>query len=136
MNNPQVLYTRFQAALQEHCDVCATKPDRWHRPDVGEFTELRRLLLPPAHSGDMHCQYAMATISWLGLCSESEAQFLADRASAMKEATGWWTAAARQGFWPALDNLITEGVGLEAQRANDAFDKLQRERPDLIGTSQ
>src|SRR5438309_8516654 len=105
MNTACALYDRYQSAIRAHGDACATDPQSWHRPDVAEFTELRRLLQPHAESGDVNCQYALGTILWLGLCCESEEQFSAGHAAAIEEATRWWIAAARQGLCPALDNL-------------------------------
>jgi len=131
MNSAHALYDRYEAAVRIYGEACAAAPEQWHRPDVAEFKEL---LLPYAESGDMNCQYAIATIHWLGLCCETEEEFLADR-SARERATRWWIAAAMQGYWPALDNLVTCGVGAEAKRAGEAWDKLKQERPDLIGSS-
>lgn len=135
MISPQALYERYQVASQAYGDVCVSAPERWHRPDVAEFTELHRLLLPHAEAGDVHCQYALATILSMGLCCESEEQFLAGYTAAQEAATHWWLAAAMQGFWPALDNLVTNGVGAEAQRAKDAWRQLKTERRDLVGSS-
>ncbi len=135
MSNSRALYDRYQAAVRAYGDACADDPQSWHRPDVAEFTELRRLLLPHAESGDMACQYALATILWLGLCCESMEQFVAGRVAAIEEATRWWIAAAMQGYWPALDNLVTSGIGPEAQRAREAWRQLEHERPDLVGSS-
>lgn len=134
-NNSRALYDRYQLAFQAYGDACASEPERWHRPDVAEFTELHRLLLPHAESGDMYCQYALATILWMGLCCDSEEQFLSGHTVAREAATRWWIAAAMQGFWPALDNLITSGVGPEARRASEAFRQLEQERRDLVGSS-
>jgi hypothetical protein len=53
----------------------------------------------------------------------------------MREATHWWYTAASQGYWPALDNLISQGVGPEAERARIASREVERERADLIGQS-
>ena len=136
MNSAHDILARYQAAMDAHGDLCANDPAEWHRPDVAEFTELRRLLLPHAESGDLSCQYALAAILWFGLCCESPEQFAAEQTEAMKEATRWWIAAAKQGYCPALDNLITSGVGPEAQRAKDAWRQLHQERPDLVGTSR
>ena len=83
----------------------------------------------------MYCQYALATILSMGLCCDTEEQFLAGHSAAREAATRWWIAAAMQGFWPALDNLVTSGVGVETQRASEAWDKLEQERPDLVGSS-
>jgi hypothetical protein len=136
MSSSHALYDRYQAAVCGYCDTCAGDPQSWHRPDVAEFTELRRLLLPHSESGDAACQYALATIHWLGLCCESEEQFVTGRVAATEEATRWWIAAATQGFWPALDNLVSDGVGPEAERAREAWRKLGQERRDLVGSSR
>ena len=135
VSNSRAVYDRYQAAFRAYGETCAADPQSWHRPDVAEFSELRRLLLPHAESGDMTCQYALATIQWWGLCCESEEQFSAGRGAAMEEATRWWIAAAMQGCWPALDNLVTSGVGAEAQRATEAFRQLKKERRDLVVSS-
>jgi hypothetical protein len=131
MNDSHVIYERYRAGVEAYSDTCAAAPERWHRPDVAEFTELYRLLLPHAESGDVNCQYALATIHWLGLCRETEEQFSAGRSAALQAATRWWIAAAMQGFWPALDNLATCGVGEEAKRASEAWCNLEKERPDF-----
>jgi len=73
--------------------------------------------------------------SGTGFCCESEEQFVAGHAAAMEEATRWWLAAARQGYWPALDNLVTSGVGAEAKRTSEAWNQLEKERGDLVGSS-
>lgn len=135
VETPSDPYARYQAALGNYCQVCHGAPDRWHRPDVAEFTELRRLLLPRAEAGDMHCQYAVATILKLGLQCESEAEFADAQAANLEEASRLWLTAARQGHWPALDNLVTSGVGPEADAARRAFQQLAEERPELVGAS-
>lgn len=135
MSSSHAVYDRYQVAFRAYGDACASAPERWHRPDVAEFTELRYLLLPHAESGDMYCQYALATILSMGLCSESEEQFLVGHAAAREAATRWWIAAAMQGGWPALDNLVTSGVGPAAQGAREAFRQLEQERRDLVGSS-
>lgn len=136
MSNSHALYDRYQAAFRAYAAACASAPEQWHRPDVAEFEELRRLLQPHAESGDMYCQYALATIHSMGLCCESEQRFLSGHVAAREAATRWWIAAAMQGFWPALDTLVTSGVGPEAQRAREAFRQLDDERRDLAGKAQ
>jgi hypothetical protein len=129
-------YERFQAASNAYGEICKKAPERWHRPDVAKFTALQRELLPKAESGDMHCQYALATMLSIGLCCESEEHFLEGHAAAQEAATHWWIKAAKQGYLPALDNLITSGTGAEVQRARDLSRQLEQERPDLVGSSQ
>jgi len=135
MSNPRAICDRYEAAVRAYSRDCASDLSSWHRPDVAEFSELRRLLTPYAESGDMLCQYALATILWLGLCCVSEEQFMEGHSVACEEATRWWIAAAKQGHLPALDNLVGSGVGSEAQQAREAFRKLECERRDLVGSS-
>jgi hypothetical protein len=126
------VFARYEAASQAHTDMCLRTPGDWHPADVAEFRELKRLLLSHAEAGDTRSQYALATILFLGLCCESEEQYVRSYDAAIAEATPWWTAAAKQGYWPALDSLLTCGVGSEAERLREASHQLTRERPDLI----
>lgn len=133
MINSRSLLDRYDAAMQVYTADCTSNPSVWHRPNVAEFMELYGLLIPYAEAGEICCQYALATILWLGLCCESEEKFHTTLASAKEKATRWWIAAAKQGYWPALDNLVSTGVGKEAELAREAWHKLERERPDLVG---
>ena len=122
--------------MRIYAEGCAAETAEWHRPDVAEFSELFRLLKPYAEMGDMRCQYTVATILMLGLCCESEEQMAATQVEACEEASQWWIALAKQGFTPALDNLVTSGVGAEAERARKAWRQLDRERRDLVKSSR
>jgi hypothetical protein len=134
MSNAHEVHARYQTAIETHCEACRIDPQQWHQANA-ELAELRRQLFPRAESGNPSCQYALATIAWLGLCCESEEEFMAGHATAVEEATRWWVAAATKGYWPALDNLVTSGIGPEAERAREASQLLERARPDLEGTS-
>jgi hypothetical protein len=133
MNDLQTVYDRYVSAMADYTRICAADPNTWHRPDVSEFSALKSLLLPHAESGDVHCQYALAVILWMGLCCESEEEMQTRYGSLLAEATLWWAAAAARGYWPALDNLVTDGVGEQAARAKEAGKELERERGDLVG---
>ncbi len=135
MSAPDTVLERFERACRAWGQDCHRDPSVWHRPDVAEFSTLRALLTVHAEAGNTGCQYALATICWLGLCCESEDDQRESQEAAMREATHWWIAAASQGYWPALDNLISQGVGPEADRARIAFREVERERVGLIGRS-
>lgn len=135
MKDSRAILERFRRAARGYGDVCAANPEIWQKPDVAEFKELKEFLRPCAEAGDVQCQYALAIIAWQGLCCESEEQHHAGYQDAVKEATRWWLAAAKQGYWPALDNLVTDGFGEEAKKAKEVFRELERERPDLVGWS-
>jgi hypothetical protein len=127
---------RYDRAQNHHGEVCSSAPDQWSRPDTAEFTELKRLLYPHAKNGNSYCQYALATIYWLGLCCETQEQYLADRTILIEEATRWWIAAASQGLWRAVDNLITSGLGSEAERVKTIADRIEQECPGLIDRTE
>ena len=133
MSAPTEVLLQFDAAANAYAATCHTDPLQWHRPDAAEFTRLHDLLLPHAESGDARSQYALATIYWLGLCCETEEELAQTRQVSIEKATPWWIAAAAQGHWPALDNLVTSGVGPDAERARQAWAALEHERPDLVG---
>ncbi len=135
MSNPDEILRRYDEATDAHIKVCHADPSHWHRADVAEFSSLKALLKPHAEAGHGLCQYALASIWWLGLCCENEEEYRGTYEAAIHEATRWWIAAASQGHWPALDNLITSGVGPEAERARVAAREVERQRPDLIGRS-
>lgn len=130
---PPADYERYLIAIDHYATICAEAPEVWHQPNVAEFSALRQALLPWARNGDVRCQYALASISLLGLCCESDEFYQSEHASLCAEATPWLIAAARQGYWPAVDNLATSGVGPEAARISAAFAQLSRERADLVG---
>lgn len=132
MNDLPAVYHQYLAAWRKYGDTCAKAPELWHLPDVATFIELKRSLLPHAEAGNMLCQYALATILLQGLCCESEERAIADMEPARVEATPWLIAAAKQGYYPALDNLITCGVGPEAQRAKKIWRELENEQPKLM----
>jgi hypothetical protein len=116
---------RFDRAIDQYGKLCSSAPDEWHCPDTSEFTELKRLLYTHAEDENSYCQYALATIYWLGRCCDSQEQYIADHTISIEEATRWWIAAASQGIWQAVDNLITTGVGSEAERVKAVADRLE-----------
>jgi TPR repeat protein len=128
-------YERYLTAVTAYAEMCSSNPMEWNRPDADNFAELMDLLQHPAEQGDRYCQYALATILHMGLTAESEEEFMATRHKASEAATRWWLAAAKQGFWPAVDNLLTSGTGDEAQRIRDVFGTIKAQRKDLIGSS-
>lgn len=135
MSDPDAVLERCDRAIRAWGQECRSDPSVWHRPDVAEFSTLRALLTVHAEACNSDCQYALATICWLGLCCDSEDDLWESQEAAMREATHWWIAAASQGCWPALDNLISQGVGPEAERARIAFREVEHDRADLIGRS-
>lgn len=135
MNDIDILLQRYDRAIDLYTRVCTRDSSIWHRPDTNEFTRLSALLSPHAEGGDIRCQYALATIYYLGLCCESEEQYHRNYEETIQVASRWWFAAASQGHWDALDNLITCGVGVEAERVKEACRHFEQQRRDLVGWS-
>ena len=74
MTDADALLSEYEAAMTAHCDICAAHPEQYHTPDSATFCSLRSRLMPFAESGDIRCQYAVATILSLGLCHRTEEQ--------------------------------------------------------------
>lgn len=134
MNDVDVLLDRYARAVENMTEIDGREPSVWHLPDVIEFEGLRAQMEPYAEDGNPYCQYALASIEWLGWCCQSEEQYYEQYPRSILKATQWWIAAAKQGHWGALDNLITCGVGDEADRVREAFREFEAQRPELIGT--
>ena len=96
------------------------------------FLNCMLLFLPHAEAGDYNCQYALGSISFLGLRCVSQAEYQANHELLLHEATPWWIAAAKQGCWWAVDNLLS-GKGPEADRARAMAKEVQRDSAHLIG---
>jgi hypothetical protein len=134
MSDASAIFERYQTAAMDLSNKRMNSNNvlGWGVEEAAEFRELKGLLLPHANAGHVLCQYAMASILWMGFCCESEAEHKAQYATSVNDATHWWLAAAQQGFWPAIDNLITDGTGDESKRARDEFRKLEQDRRDLV----
>lgn len=135
MDNIQSVLRRYYKSVELYGNACAQDPSVWHRPDASEFSQLHDLLLPLAEAGDMHAQYALATIYWLGLRCQSEEQYFEEYQALLEKATFWWVAAASQGHWVALDNLLTCGVGKEAGRVTSLRYQFEKTHPRLVDRS-
>ena len=135
MASIEIVLKRFDDAMRDWTAACHQDPSVWHRADIATFRDLLPLLLRHAEAGNADCQYAVATIYWLGACCDTEAEFLSGYENSILQATQWWLRAARQGDTRAIDNLITCGVGPTADEVRLVSCDVERERADLIGRS-
>jgi hypothetical protein len=133
MDDAAQTITDFQAAISSYVETCSHSPMEYHAPAADVFQALATRLRPIAEDGHLHCQYALATIHLMKLTCLSEEEERLHHEREIVQATRWLVAAARQGCWPAVDNLVTSGVGPEAERAREGWQELEAERPDLIG---
>lgn len=97
------------------------------------FLELREQLKPYAEGGDIRCQYVLACLYGIYPCYTTEEEARLHYKYDIQEATQWWVTAAKQGHPWALDNLVTCGVGPEAERASQAWAEFEKKRPELVG---
>ena len=131
MIDVEALYKRWTVALNGYGDASRVLPGQWHPPDTKTFRHLLRELQPLAEAGNIHCQYAVATIYAWGLCAESEAGFQSNGEQWTLEATRFWDLAARRGHPYALDNFITSGIGPKKEILNEMIAAISKERPEL-----
>jgi hypothetical protein len=73
-------------------------------------------LAPLAEKGNVAAQYALATIHMLSLAHTSEREAMEAQAQDSAQASRWLKGPAASGHLGALDNLLSVGVGPEAER--------------------
>ena len=73
-------------------------------------------LAPLAEKGNMAAHYALATIHMLSLAHSSEKEAVEGEAQDSAQASRWLEGPAASGHLGALDNLLSVGVGPEAER--------------------
>jgi hypothetical protein len=123
----------FQVAIRDYVETCSRSPMEYHAPAADVFQALVTRLRPAAEAGHLHSQYALATIHLMKLTCASVEEEQQYQQREIEQATRWLVAAARQGCWSAVDNLVSSGVGPEAEHAREGWRKLEAEQPDLIG---
>ena len=131
MSDEDRVLARYEAAFDrlESGDAESPLPGR----NAEEFASLLPDLERAAASGRARCQAALATVLGFGLACRSEAEFQANAESLLLRATALWAEAASQGYWPSFDNLVTSGIGEEAEAARAIAAELEVERSELIG---
>lgn len=92
--------------------------DHWYITPDWENLFRRHLaaLLPIASAGNPWAQYSVAVLYMNGYLYSTEAEAIANYHKDSIELSGWLVLCARQGFVAAVDNIITSGVGPEAER--------------------
>lgn len=108
--------TAFQSDMENLGMIC--DGEHWYvTPAWAEkFQTHLAKLLPVATAGNPWAQYAVATIYMGGYVYSSQDECFANYENDAKELSSWLEKCARQGFVAAVDNLITVGVGAEAER--------------------
>lgn len=135
MSSVEGILLRYDSAIELWADSCANNPDIWHRPDTNEFISLLPEILTFAKNGNIKCMYAAAIIYSFSLCYDSEHAYLENYSELISMATDWWGKAAAAGYLPAVDNLLTSGVGPLAEKARLVAKQIESEHNDLIGNT-
>jgi TPR repeat protein len=101
----------------------AAKPDAWHvdKEWADKFRKHREKLLLLAESGDALAQYSLGTLYMSGYLYTSVPEAINQQTQIEPEMTKWLLSAAKQGVIAALDNLLSVGVGEEADKLRDAY---------------
>ena len=102
-----------RAALGVVCDL-----NNWYvTPErAARFRQHLSVLLPLAEAGNPLAQSEVAAIYMLGCCYSSESEFRGNYRSDILAMSDWLARAARQGVTVAVDNLVSIGIGPEAER--------------------
>ena len=114
--NIPVEVTEFRTDLETLGMV--SDEDNWYVTEAWaeKFTGHLRRLAPLAEKGHVLAQYSVAVIYMFGLCYSNrniaEESYQKD-CLAMSQ---WLEHAAKQGYMIAVDNLVSVGVGAEAER--------------------
>lgn len=109
-------FWRDSESLGMICDL-----DHWYiTPDwAKKFQSHLEGILPIAAAGNPWAQYAVACIYMSGYLYSTQDDCIANHEQDAIEFSVWLEKCARQGFVAAVDNLITTGVGPEAERLRE-----------------
>jgi hypothetical protein len=122
-------HDRFLSAMEgETYDPALNQPSK--SPEV--FAALIPELEREVQQGDMQSAYALAVVLVAGLALRSMEELEAQREDLRARASELWTQCAVSGNWGAIDNLVTEGVGLSAELARRLWSEVDRDRRDLV----
>lgn len=96
----------------------------WAEKFRGHFAAL----LPLAEAGNPLAQYQIAGLLMLGYCYDNPRECEENYSTDMVQMSAWLERAARQGVVVAVDNLITNGVGAEAERLRQISAEVAHDR--------
>lgn len=135
INEYSSLQRQYDAAINEFVNSSIEHAGAWFKPEVETFSRLYLDVLPFAESGDAWAQYAIATVLSLGLRCSTQKEYTESYQSHLPAMSFWWASAAKQGHLEALDNLVTSGIGVEADKARAIAEVIRQEMPELIGSA-
>jgi hypothetical protein len=98
--------------------------DEWAK----KFRAHHTTLLVLAEAGNAIAQMYVATIYMVGYCYSNAADCELNLEKDHIEMSTWLERAARQGIVAAVDNLITDGVGVEADRLRTIYEEVAYQR--------
>jgi TPR repeat protein len=134
MTQEEKVLRKYDAVIEQWVNSCIANPSIWHKPNTDEFEKLLSEILRLANKGSVKCMYSAAIIYSNGLIYGSEAEFFNHHDELISQATVWWERAAAKGYLAAVDNLLTSGVGAQAEKARAVAAEIEAERKDLIGS--
>ena len=130
MEHPEALkdyWTDLEKWLEDRPDPHS---DEWHVSEkwAEQFQRHLENLRPLATEGNLEAQHAMASIYLVGMLYPDEETELERRVADRKSMTALLVSAARGGLVGAFDNLVTSGVGDDAEEARRACKEYKKQR--------
>lgn len=117
--------------FQNDCDLLIKDKDASEWLVDKEWSERFRthlnILEPLAKLGDAWAQYSISVIYMLGYLYLDEDEMAQHYEKDVATLSYWLEKAAKQGFITAVDNLISTGVGPEADRLRKIFTEVEKE---------
>jgi len=127
MNHQSFKVPKEVELLQDDTDALGKVNDseNWYVTEewAKKFRSHLKAILPLAEKGDPVAQYNVATIYLCGYLYSSEEKAIRAYKTDAIVMSEWFERAARSGYVVAIDNLISTGVGHEAERLKDIFSK-------------
>lgn len=121
-------------AFWADCDAVGVVNDleHWYVTEewAAKFRSHLQTLLILAESGNPWAQSYVAGIYMVGYCYTSYAEFERNYERDAAEMSNWLVRVSRQGIVIAVDNLITTGVGPEAERVRGIWREMCGRAPD------
>lgn len=94
---------------------------------AAKFRKHFEKMLPLAQNGDPLAQYQVATIYMIGCLYDSESEMMENHEKDSIEMTNLLLLSAKQGVVAALDNVLVNGVGTEAERLRQIYQEVKDE---------
>ena len=116
-------------AFQADCEALGVISDgeSWNVSEeaAGRFQDHLNKMLPLAEDGNPWAQYNVAVVFMNGYLQTSLGSVKENYQKDCEKMSYWLEKAAKKGFFAAVDNLVTSGVGEESERLRNIFREVE-----------